>query len=114
MQAPPQIDGRLDDPVWNLATPATGFRQRQPLDGEPASERTEIRVLYDAEAFYFGCMYFDSEPGKIVARLARRDDEDETDTGSIRIDSFHDSRNAFEFTFNPAGSESGYPAVRGR
>jgi len=103
VQVPPHIDGRLNDPVWNLATPATGFRQRQPLDGEPASERTEIRVLYDAAALYFGCMYVDSEPGKIVARLARRDDEDETDTGSIRIDSFHDSRNAFEFTFNPAG-----------
>ena len=103
IQVPPRIDGRLDDSVWKLATPATDFRQREPLDGEPASERTEIRVLYDAEALYFGCMYFDSEPGRIVARLARRDDEDETDRGSIRIDSFHDHQNAFEFTFNPAG-----------
>ncbi len=103
VHTPPRIDGRLDDPVWRLAAPASGFRQREPLDGEPASERTEVRVLYDGEALYFGCMYYDSEPDKIVARLARRDDEDETDAGSVRIDPFHDHQNAFEFTFNPAG-----------
>jgi len=48
-------------------------------------------------------MFFDSDPAGIVARLARRDDEEETDAGSIRLDPFHDHQNAFEFTFNPAG-----------
>lgn len=100
---PPHIDGRLDDPVWRLAIPAAGFRQREPIDGDPATERTEIRVVYDDAAIYFGCMFFDSTPDKIVARLARRDDEEETDCGSVRIDPFHDHQNAYEFTFNPAG-----------
>ncbi|MBI3189641.1 MAG: carbohydrate binding family 9 domain-containing protein, partial [Ignavibacteriales bacterium] len=100
---PPKIDGILSDDVWKSAEPATEFTQRDPLEGQPATEQTEIRVLYDDNALYFGCMFFDSEPEKIVARLTRRDNEIETDRGSIRIDSYHDHQTAFEFSFNPAG-----------
>jgi hypothetical protein len=100
---PPRIDGLLDDTVWNETTPATDFLQLDPDEGQPASERTEIRVIYDDDAVYFGCMFYDSEPGKIVSRLTRRDNEIESDRGSIRIDSYHDHQTAFEFTFNPAG-----------
>ena len=89
--------------VWQLARPATGFLQRDPLDGAPATAASEVRVLYDDDALYFGCRYFDPEPAKITARLARRDDEEDTDRGSVRIDTFHDHQNAYELTFNPAG-----------
>lgn len=99
----PRVDGRLDDAVWQRARPATGFRQRDPVDGMPAVAASEVRVLYDDEALYFGCRYFDPEPAKITARLARRDDEENTDQGSVRIDTFHDQQNAYELTFNPAG-----------
>ena len=97
------IDGILDEEAWAQAEPATGFIQRDPDEGKPASERSEIRVLYDDEALYFGCRYLDSEPGKIVARLTRRDDEIESDEASIRIDSYHDHQTGYEFTFNAAG-----------
>jgi hypothetical protein len=50
--APPRIDGDLGDPVWTLARPVTEFTQRTPHDGEPASERTEVRIVYDAAALY--------------------------------------------------------------
>lgn len=100
---PPTVDGVLIDDVWIKAVPAADFTQRDPNEGQPASERTEIRVLYDDEALYVGCMFFDSEPDKIVSRLTRRDNEIECDWGSIRIDSYHDHQTAFEFTFNPAG-----------
>jgi hypothetical protein len=99
----PHLDGILRDSVWTLARPAEGFRQRDPVDGAAATAATEVRVLYDNEALYFGCRFFDPEPGKITARLARRDDEDDTDRGSIRIDTFHDHQNAYELTFNPVG-----------
>ncbi len=99
----PRIDGILDEPVWKTAEPAADFTQRDPEEGKPASERSEIRVLYDDEAIYFGCMFYDREPGKIVSRLTRRDDEIESDWGSLRIDSYHDHLTAYEFTFNPAG-----------
>jgi hypothetical protein len=99
----PRMDGLLNDPVWQLAQPATGFLQRDPMDGSPATAASEVRVLYDEEALYFGCRYYDPEPAKIAARLARRDEESDTDRGSVRIDTFHDHENAYELTFNPAG-----------
>lgn len=100
---PVVVDGFLNDAQWLLAEPATGFTQRDPDEGQPATEPSEIRVLYDDENIYFGCMFYDSEPDKIVARLTRRDNEIETDGASVRIDSFHDQQNCYEFTFNPAG-----------
>jgi uncharacterized protein DUF5916/cellulose/xylan binding protein with CBM9 domain len=100
---PPRIDGMLDDEVWKLAEPASGFIQRDPEEGKPASERSEIRILYDDEALYFSCIFYDAEPDKIVARLTRRDNEIESDEASIRIDSYHDHQTGSEFTFNAAG-----------
>ncbi|MBI3193305.1 MAG: carbohydrate binding family 9 domain-containing protein [Ignavibacteriae bacterium] len=100
---PPKIDGDVSDELWKMVEPATGFTQRDPSEGQPATEATEIRVVYDDNALYFACMFFDSEPDKIVSRLTRRDNEIEYDRGSIRIDSYHDHQTAFEFTFNPAG-----------
>ena len=99
----PRMDGVLNDAVWQLARPATGFLQRDPLDGAPASAASEVRVLYDDDALYFGCRYHDPDPAKITSRLARRDDEEDTDRGSVRMDTFHDHQNAYELTFNPAG-----------
>ncbi len=101
--APPRIDGLLSDAVWKLAEPATDFIQREPDEAKPASERSEIRVLYDDGALYFGCMFYDSEPEKIVSRLTRRDNEIESDRASIRIDTYHDHQTGYEFTFNVAG-----------
>jgi hypothetical protein len=100
---PPRIDGRLDDAIWKLAEPATDFIQRDPEEGKPGSERSEIRVLYDDEALYFSCIYFDAAPEKIVSRLTRRDDVTESDGASIFIDSYHDHQTGYEFTFNVAG-----------
>ncbi len=102
---PPQIDGFLREEVWNIADSVIDFSQRDPQEGLPASERTTIRVLYDDDALYFACMMYDSEPGKITRRLARRDDEVESDYISIRIDSFHDHQTCFEFTINSSGTK---------
>ncbi len=99
----PRIDGFLNDEQWKLAEPAIDFTQSDPDEGKPASEPTEIRVTYDDANLYFGCMFFDAEPDKIVARLTRRDNEIESDRGSIRLDAFHDNQNCYEFTFNVAG-----------
>ncbi len=103
MTSPPVLDGFLNDSVWQQAQPATGFTQRDPEEGQAASEPTEIRVLYDDDALYFGCMFDDNDPSGIVARLSRRDDEVESDHASIRIDSYHDHQTGYEFTFNAAG-----------
>jgi len=101
--SPIRIDGILDEELWKLAAPVTEFTQRDPDEGKPATERSEIRVVYDDEALYFGCMFYDNEPEQIVSRLTRRDNEIESDRASLRIDSYHDHQTGYEFTFNVAG-----------
>ena len=103
VDSPPHIDGILNDDVWTRAQPAVGFTQRDPDEGKPASEQSEIRVLYDENSVYFGCMFYDAEPDGVVARLTRRDNEIESDYASIGIDAFHDSQNCYVFRFNSAG-----------
>jgi hypothetical protein len=100
---PPRIDGTLDDAAWGTAEPTAGFIQRDPDEGKPGSEPTEVRVLYDAEALYVGFTMDDADPAGIVSRLSRRDDEIESDQGSVRIDAYHDQQTAYEFSFNAAG-----------
>ena len=99
----PRIDGILNEPEWQAAKPVIDFTQRDPYEGQPPTQKTEIRILYDGDALYFGCTMYDTEPSKIVARLARRDDEILSDVISIRIDSYHDHQTGFEFTINAAG-----------
>ena len=50
----PAIDGRLDDPVWTEAVPLSGFLQRDPVEGKPATEETRVRVAYDDHALASG------------------------------------------------------------
>src|SRR5438128_1618561 len=68
-----KIDGLLDEPAWSLAHPATDFLQQQPTEGVPASERTEVRVLFDDKNIYLGIRAFDSGAGQINARELVRD-----------------------------------------
>ncbi|MFI5252010.1 MAG: DUF5916 domain-containing protein [Bacteroidota bacterium] len=100
---PPKIDGILDEAVWSQAEPARDFIQLDPKEGQPGSERTEIRVLYDNDAIYFGCKFYDSEPDKIVSRLTRRDNSIESDNAALFLDTYHDHQTGCEFTFNAAG-----------
>jgi len=69
----PRLDGALDDPLWQSAKPITDFRQREPQEGEPATEKTEVRILYTRHAAYFGIHFYDSAPSRIVATELRRD-----------------------------------------
>jgi hypothetical protein len=101
----PEIDGVLDDAAWALAEPISGFTQRDPNEGEPATERTEVRVLYDDGAVYIGIRAYDSEADKIVGQLTRRDAYSPSDWLVVSFDSYYDRRTAFEFRVNPAGVE---------
>jgi hypothetical protein len=97
------IDGVLSEPVWQ--TPgAGGFTQRDPLDGEPASETTTVWVAYDRNAIYVAARLADSEPGKIVGRLGRRDGDIESDWFDVGFDPYHDRRSGYYFGVNPLGS----------
>jgi hypothetical protein len=100
---PPVMDGKLDDAVWALATPVTEFRQSDPHEGEPGSERTEVRVLYDDYAIYIGARLYDADASKITSHLGRRDTFTQSDDFRVLLDSYHDHRTAFRFDITPGG-----------
>src|SRR5213592_4221956 len=97
-----RIDGRLDEKDWTSAAVTDSFTQIDPAEGKPATERSEVRVLYDDDFLYVGAWLNDS--GRTTARLGRRDmDPSDSDWFGVLIDSYHDHRTAFGFEVNPAG-----------
>jgi len=100
--SPPVIDGRLDDDAWKNALATTAFTQKVPREGAPASERTNMRVLYDDDAVYVA---FDCEQRSVPveARLTRRDRQVESDSVTFTLDTRRDGKSAFEFYVNAAG-----------
>ena len=98
-----ELDGRLDELDWSRAPVLSDFIQQAPDEGAPATENTEVRILYTQENFYVGIKAYDSKPDSIRSILARRDSRTPSDWLRIYIDSYHDHRSAFEFAVNPAG-----------
>ena len=97
-------DGKLDEPAWEKATPATSFTQSWPDPGAAPTQKTEARVLYDDEALYVGVRMFDTKADSIAAQLARRDASGiYSDWLHVVIDSYHDRRSGFRFSVNPKG-----------
>jgi len=102
----PRIDGLLDDAVWANAAVTGDFLQRDPEEGAPATESTDVRVLYDQDSLYFGVRCYDSRPSLIRATELRRDDAlDNDDSFSLLLDTFLDRRNAKLFRTNPLGTQ---------
>lgn len=102
----PKLDGTLNDPEWQQATPISNFLQREPFEGQSPTEKTEVRVVYTKHEVYFGITCFDSESKRIIATELRRDVPQELDDYfEIIIDSSHDRRNAYVFQINPLGTQ---------
>jgi hypothetical protein len=102
----PIIDGRVNDPIWQSVQPYTNFTQQDPIEGAPASEKTEIRIIVGNGNVYVGIVAFDSDPSKIIVSQSRRDASlNETDSVVMVFDTFNDNQNAFVFGTNPLGIE---------
>jgi hypothetical protein len=99
----PLLDGRIDDAAWTAAPAVSGFRQRDPKEGEPASEATELRLAYDDQALYVALRLEDHEARKIVRRLSRRDAAADADLVRIYLDPNHDHRSGAYFEVSAAG-----------
>jgi hypothetical protein len=105
VEEPPAIDGSLDDVVWQQAPVLHRFVQVAPRPGEPASEATEIRLLYDRDFLYVGIRCYDREPERIIARQMIYDVELTTDDRvSMVLDPLFDQKNGYLFSVNPLGT----------
>ena len=103
---PPTIDGRLDDAAWKDTPILSNFVQREPVEGEPVSQRTEIRLVHDESALYVGAWMFVDDPSTMVVGETRRDASlDDTDAFLMVIDTYLDRQNGFVFGTTPAGIE---------
>ena len=104
IQTPPQIDGHLDEDVWqHVRCPATGFIQRSPNPGKLPSAPTEVVVLYDNTSIYIGATLYDIAADSIMREFTSRDNTGFSDLFGVYFDTYDDDINAFEFLVTAAG-----------
>lgn len=103
----PQLDGRLDESLYEDLDPVTGFTQQMPVEGAPATEKTEAWIMFDTMNIYVSARIWDSAPvTDWVANEMRRDTSQLRDNDSfwVAFDTFLDRRNAVTFYTNPLGA----------
>jgi len=97
------LDGKLDEPVWDMAETGHGFRQLDPNRGVPASVPTTFKILYDDDALYIGMACWEDDMGNVTSHLSRRDQIEASDLVSIYIDPYHDKTTGYNFRVTPLG-----------
>lgn len=107
VEAAPVLDGDvLGDPAWEAVPAIADFWQERPDEGQPASERTEVRLAFTEQTLFIGVVCYDRDPRSIIVSDSRRDTPlDETDSFQIIFDTYRDGLNGFVFGTNPAGIE---------
>lgn len=99
------VDGYLEEAEWRRAPAITDLRLAEPVEGGPASQATEVRILFDAEAIYFGFRCHDGDPGAITASAMVRDQTQRTDDRVLVVlDTFHERRSGYAFGVNANGA----------
>lgn len=101
IQTPIKLDASLDEPSWSQANEATDFLFFWPTPGQPATQRTVVKVLYDDVALYVGAYCYDTRPDSIFHRITKRDELENADLFSILIDTYRDGQNAVQFGVSP-------------
>ena len=104
--SPPQIDGRLDDSVWETAVHITDFIQIAPVEGAPGSEETEVWMAYDSDHLYFAFYAHYADPGMMRVNRADREEIQGDDRLSVLFDPFLDQQRAYQFEVNGYGVQS--------
>jgi hypothetical protein len=104
-----RVDGRLAESVWRTGSElASGFIQREPVEGSPASERTDVSVVHDDEALYVGARMYSRDPRAVRALVTRRDREGSSEQLIVSLDTYRDRRTAYTFAITPAGVRIDY------
>lgn len=102
------LDGELTETAWSRAGPATGFVQREPEEGAPATEATEVRFAFDEAALWIGARMHSDDPSDIVSLVSRRDQSGASEELIVSLDTYRDGRTAYSFGVTPAGVRIDY------
>jgi len=101
------VDGNLDEIQWNQAKRISNFTQRELEEGQPATEKTEVAVLYNENNLYIGVWCYDRQPEQIIAKKMQRDFHwNGEDNFEIIIDTYHNQRDGYLFVTNPNGARA--------
>jgi hypothetical protein len=112
---PPKINGKLTEKTWDKAVSAENFTQYRPYNGKDASFDSEVKVIYDDEAIYFGAKLYDPHPDSIFTELGNRDFRGikghgasrlNADIFSILLSPYNDGVNMIEFSVSASGVQS--------
>jgi len=103
----PTIDGRLDDAVWAGVPAITGFTAREPVEGVPARDDTELRIIHTDEAIYIGARMY-GDPAMVRRDVARRDSEGAAEQLVVSFDTYLDRRTAYTFVVTASGGRIDY------
>lgn len=103
IETPPEIDGRIDEELWDRLVPVSGFVQFDPINGVDATEETRVWAAFDQHNLYFAFLMRDSQPDKIWAELTPRNAYENNDSITVILDTYNDKRTSIEFTVNPRG-----------
>jgi len=99
------IDGSLREPFWDNVLPATHFIQKELVEGDPASEKTEVKIVYDNDNVYIGLTCHDNNPEAIIHNEMERDvDLVSDDHFTLILDTFNSRRSGYYFEINPNGA----------
>ncbi|MDX1284863.1 MAG: DUF5916 domain-containing protein, partial [Draconibacterium sp.] len=104
IETPPVIDGNVNDEAWNRAFVVDDFKQREPTEGEPVTDKTEFYTCYDANNIYFGIKCWAAPEDVTAKEMARDVSLRYDDRIQIIIDTYLDKRNAYWFQLSPRGS----------
>ncbi len=91
------VDGVLDESAWDNAVFVTDFTQRDPVEGQPSTLRTEVAFLYDGGSLYVGARMYTPNPAEIRAQVTRRDNAGNSDRILVSLDTYYDKRTAYTF-----------------
>lgn len=100
------IDGVLDESAWAQASVATDFMQYSPDEGAPATQRSDVRILYGQNSLYISAYLYDTDPTEIRRILGRRDEFNQADWFIASIDSYYDRKTAYNFAVSAAGVQA--------
>ena len=103
-----RLDGRLNEDVWQSASRAGNFIQREPTEGRPALDSTVVRFAYDDDALWIGARMYSRNPHQIRALVTRRDREGTSEQLIVSLDTHRDRRTAYTFAVTPAGVRIDY------
>jgi len=108
LSAPLLLDGRLDESSYRDARPISDFIQLEPRNGQPATEKTDVWLAFDAANVYVSMRVWESRPERMIVNEMRRDSNNIRLGESIwfAFDTFHDRRNAVQFEVNPLGGRT--------